>query len=388
MEHQAANNQLMQKMNRLKVLAFVRRHPGCSRLAISKSTGLSMSSLTNMVNYLLDLGILEECGTEQVGRVGRKSTLLQLNAARNALICAFVSGSQINLYVTDLLGEALEKHTVPTENFTGEEAVSRMTDSLRNIINSRTPGQILAVGVAVSGLILEDSRFVMSSELKWRHVDFKHILQQETGLPVFVDNNSQLRAAWYFRSCCKEKDNLLFLDLEGGIGAVQFAEGGVCRTTLGEIGHTTVQRDGDPCFCGNRGCLEAMCSVKRLLSLYETAQGRRPADLAEMEQLYRTGDPSAIFAAEDCGSYLGMGMANLVNLLNPSVLAVHTGSFTDCPCVLDAAERELNKRAFSALTEHLDIRRIIQTEDTMLSGMAQLLCDRVFDIGFEGNIIE
>lgn len=388
MEHQAANNQLMQKMNRLKVLAYVRRHPGCARPAIARDTGLSMSSLTNIANYLLDLGILEECGTEQVGRVGRKSTLLQLNAVRNSLICAFVSGSQINLYVTDLLGEPRSKHTVVTAGCSGEEAVNRLTCALKEIQKTHEGSPFLAIGVAVSGLILEDSRFVLSSELKWKSVDFKHILETETGLPVFVDNNSQLRAAWYFHKHCSDKNNMLFLDLEGGIGAVQFADGVACRSTLGEIGHTTVQKDGDPCFCGNRGCLEAMCSAKRLLSLYEAAHGRRPESVSEMEQLYREKDPAAMFAVEDCGSYLGLGMANLVNLLNPSVLAIHTGSFTDCPAVLDAAELELRRRAFPALTERLTVSRFVQTEDTMLSGMAQILCDRVFDIGFAGNIVE
>ena len=133
MEHQAANNQLMQKMNRLKVLSYVRRNPECSRPMIARDTGLSLSSITNITTYLMDIGILYECGTEQVGRVGRKSALLRLQETRNDLICAFVSGSQINLYVTDLLGKAKEKYTVSTEGCSGEEAMQRMTSEVKRI---------------------------------------------------------------------------------------------------------------------------------------------------------------------------------------------------------------------------------------------------------------
>lgn len=388
MEHQAANNQLMQKMNRLKVLSFIRRNPDCSRPQIAKHTGLSLSSITNITAYLIDLGIIHECGTEKVGRVGRKSTLLQLNAERNELICAFVSGNGINLYLTDLLGVPIDKQTVSTEGCAGEEALTRMTEALQGMLAGRGRERVLAIGVAVSGLILDDSRFVMSSELKWRSLDLKHTLEAETGLPVFVDNNSQLRAVWFYRTGGFSRENMVYVDLEGGIGAVQLADGAICRSTLGEIGHTTVKKDGEPCFCGNRGCLEAMCSVKRLLSLYESSQGRRPASLTELEQLYREGDPSAVFAVESCGKYLGIGLANLINLFNPHVLAVQTGSFTHCPSVLDVAQQELHCRSFPALTEHLQIVRMTQTEDTMLSGMAQILCDRVFDISFPNNIVE
>lgn len=388
MEHQAANNQLMQKMNRLKVLRYVRRNPECSRPVIARETGLSLSSITNITTYLMDIGILYECGMEQVGRVGRKSALLRMRETRNDLICAFVSGSQTNLYVTDLLGVAKEKYTVSTEGCSGEESLQRMTAELKRILSLRGRERFLAIGVAVSGLILEDSRFVMSSELKWRSLDLKHTLEQETGLPVFVDNNSQLRAVWYYRSAGFSQENMVYVDLEGGIGAVQLADGSICRNTLGEIGHTTVKKDGEPCFCGNRGCLEAMCSVKRLFSLYESAQGSRPTSLTDLQRLYEDGESAAVFAVESCGTYLGIGLANLVNLLNPQMLAIHTGSFTQCPSVLTVAERELRRRSFPALTENLLVHHTTQTEDTMLSGMAQILCDRVFDIAFPNNIVE
>ena len=109
MTTQVANVQLMQKMNRLKVLNYVRQHPDCSRPEIARETGLSLASITNITTYLLDIGILSESGTETVGRVGRKSTLLRFSKDAYSLICIFLSEDYINIYVTDLLGNPTKK---------------------------------------------------------------------------------------------------------------------------------------------------------------------------------------------------------------------------------------------------------------------------------------
>lgn len=380
-------SRLMQKTNRLRVLNHIRRNPGCSRPVIARDTGLSLSSLTNITNYLLEAGLVEECGMEQASRVGRKSTLLQINAGRYHLICVFIRAESVSLYATDLLGAPLCVRSEDIAGCDANEALHRMVSALRQLIIEEhlTP---LAIGVAVSGLVLEHTSFVMSSELEWRNVNLKDKLSMCLGRPVFVANNSQLRAAWYYHRYCSPEDNLVFLDLAGGIGAVQFAAGGLCRSTLGEIGHTTVKADGDPCFCGNRGCLEAMCSTKRLMAIYEKAAGSPPGSVWEVERAAARKDPAGLTAVTECGTYLGLGMANLVNLLNPTVLAVNTGGFSHSPGVLQAAEAELRRRAFPDLTRDLQVRQVTLEEHTMVSGMAQLLWDRVFDLSFEGNIVE
>ena len=91
MKKGVANVQLMQKMNRLKVLDYVRRHPNTTRPCIAKGTGLSLPSITNTTSYLLDIGLLCENGTEKVDRVGRKSVFLSFCAKTYDLICIFLN---------------------------------------------------------------------------------------------------------------------------------------------------------------------------------------------------------------------------------------------------------------------------------------------------------
>lgn len=387
MTKQVANVQLMQKMNRLKVLNYVRKHPDCSRPEIARETGLSLASITNVTSYLLDIGILSENGTEIVGRVGRKRTLLRFSKDAYSLICVFLSEDYINIYVTDLLGNPTEKIRHTTENLSSEEVVELIKDALLKIITQTNKNQILGIGVSISGLVLENSRFIFSSKFKWKSFDIKSILEDATDIPVFVYNISPVRATWHFNKESK-KDNMLFLDLENGIGAVWYSEGRIISSVLGEIGHTTVEKDGEPCFCGSRGCLEAMCNEKRLLTLYESSSGQRLSGLSELEALYKEEDKSAIYTVNACARYLGIGIANLVNIFNPSTIIINTGDFRDLPSLISGAEKVCMGRAFGALTSGLEIKRVTSDDDTTVCGMAYNLCDKLFDINCPDNIIE
>ena len=389
MNKQVENVQLMQKMNRLKVLNYIRKHPDALRPEISRETGLSLASITNITSYLLDIGILSENGTETVGRVGRKSTLLRFSNDAYSLICVFLSEDYINIYVTDLLGNPSERFRHPTKNLSSDAVISLIKNSLTDIIGNIDKSSVLGIGIAISGLVLENSRFIFSSKFKWKSFDIKSILEDSTGLPVFVDNISPVRASWHFNvQSTYNKDNMLFVDLENGIGAVWFSGGQINTSVLGEIGHTTVEKDGEPCFCGNRGCLEAMCSTKRLLSLYESATGQRLDNPSLLEKLYGEGDKSAVFAITDCARYLGIGIANLVNIFNPSTLIINTGDFNDLPSLLSNAEKVFMGRAFPSLTKELEIVYVTSDDIATVSGMAYNLCDRIFDINCPDNIIE
>lgn len=387
MSKQVANVQLMQKMNRLKVLNYVRNHPDCLRPEIARETGLSLASITNITAYLLSIGILSENGTETVGRVGRKSTLLRFSKDAYALICVFLSEDYINIYVTDLCGNAIEKFKHSTKNLSSEKVVELIKLSVTDVICKFDKTNILGIGVSISGLVLENSRFIFSSKFKWKSFDIKSILEDATSIPVFVDNISPVRARWHFKNS-ENSGNMLFIDLENGIGAVWFSDGYLNTSVLGEIGHTTVEKNGEPCFCGNRGCLEAMCNKKRLLSLYESASGQRLTDLAALEKLYNDNDKSAVFAVNECAKYLGIGIANLVNLFNPSSIIINTGDFSKIPSLILFAKKELDERAFPVLTSSLEISLVTSDIDTTVFGMAYNLCDRIFDINCPDNIIE
>ncbi len=389
MDKQIGNVQLMQQMNRLKVLDYIRRNPDVSRPCISENTGLSLASITNTTSYLLDIGLIYESGIEKVGRVGRKSVLLRFCPSNYNLICIYLNEKYTTIAYTDLEGNAKDKIKIETDKLSIEDTMTELCENILLLMKRHSEDKILGIGVSVSGLILDDSRFILSSQLKWKSFDIKKSLEEATSLPVFVDNLSLVKAMWYFfKNCNGSKENMLFIDMSNGIGAVQIFNAAISRSTLGEIGHTTVKSDGDPCFCGNKGCLEAMCSPQRLISLYEKLSNKKISSLAELDKLYKNEDKNAVLAISDCAKYLGIGLANLVNLFNPSVMIINSGDFENCPSLIKEAELEMNRRAYPTLTQKLSIKQTNTSEESIFFGTAFSLCDRLFDISYGNNIVK
>ena len=121
MSKQVGNVQLMQKMNRLKVLDFIRRNPDTSRPMIAAHTGLSLASITNVTSYLLDAGFLKESGIESVERVGRKSTLLKFCSDSYGLVVAILSDKEISVSYTTLEGVSRVSKKYSTDDMKSDD---------------------------------------------------------------------------------------------------------------------------------------------------------------------------------------------------------------------------------------------------------------------------
>jgi len=389
MPKQVGNVSLMQKMNRLKVLDFIRKNPDTSRPYIAEQTGLSLASLTNVTAYLLDEGLLCECGVEPADRVGRKSTLLKFCAERYGYIIVALHGNSADIYYTNLEGEKKYNETVSIVDCSSEQIIYLLREKTNFLVNRFGREKTLAVGLTFSGLVLDGNRFALSSSMRWNEHDIKKIFETNFGLPVFVENLSIIKAVGYLFSEKKWNDkNIVFVDMENGIGTVQIAEGSVVKTVLGEIGHTTVAPDGAACFCGNRGCLEAMCSANRLIDTVNEGGENNISTIEEFMNLYAAGDVSAVRGVEECAHYLGIGLANLVYMLNPSSLVIGKGQFANCDIIIKKAVEEMKKRIYPALLKGVDIRMAEVDEDMTVIGAAYEMCERMFDISFPYNPVE
>ena len=181
---------------------------------------------------------------------------------------------------------------------------------------------------------------------------------------------------------------MILVDMKNGIGSCQYYNGEINRAMLGEIGHTTVANDGEVCFCGNKGCLEAMCSPQRMTELYCRYSGAARADFADVVSRFADNDSAAVKAVNECAVYLGIGLANMINMCKPSVVAINMGSFESLPEITDIAGEEIRKRVYPALLEDFCIKRVSVTYEQSVKGAAFSLCDRLFDISYPHNIVE
>ena len=247
-------------------------------------------------------------------------------------------------------------------------------------------GSVEAVGIGIPALIdTERGAAVMSTHLPLGGVPFAALATERIGLPVFVDNdaNAAMLAEWRFGAARGARDAAL-LTIGTGIGGGLVLGGVLQRGSQGagaELGHMVVQADGPRCNgnCPNRGCLESVCSGTALARAARRLAEQRPASglgqaLAAgreisgplVTELAHDGDRAAIDALADMGRWLGIGVGNLVNMLNPDVVVIGGGVIAAGELLLAPARAVVAERALSPSKEHV---RIVAARFGAESGM-------------------
>lgn len=379
MQKQVGNVSLMQKINRLKVFNYIRKHPGVSRPLLAKATGLSLSSITNIVVYLTEKHLAYETGLEESARVGRKSALLCCDLNYYRLICVDVGTDVAVVAVTDISGAVVIKKEISVKGMSFKNAIVAIKEQIKDLIDNGKKDRFLAIGFAVSALVYDGKGTLLSSSMKWEGVNLKEELEQEFDIPAFVENLTITKAESQLKNInTKFYENIVFADIEKGFGAVQVYKGEINRAILGEIGHTTIQLDGEKCFCGNNGCLEIMCSTDYIVKKYNEAKGTK-LTFAEIKE---KKDETAIELFAKCGEYMGAGLANLVNMLAPTLLIINGAEMYD-QYIIETAINTVKKRAYAVLTKNLEFKLASVDKEDSIRGIAVCVCNKIFSIDYD-----
>ncbi len=272
------------------------------------------------------------------------------------------------------------------------EAVGEVRDAIE-----AASGTVRAVGIGIPCLIdSERGVAVMAVNLPLADLPFRDIMAERIGLPVFVDNdaNGAMLAEWRFGAAVGARDAAL-LTLGTGIGGGLVVGGALQRGSQGagaELGHMVVQADGPRCQgnCPNHGCLEAMCSgtalvreaVRMALRRPASGLGRALADGREITgplvtELAHDGDVGAVDTLALIGTWLGVGIANLVNMLNPDVVVIGGGVIAAGELLLAPARAVVAERALSPSKEHVRIVSARFGAESGMLGAAALALDGI-----------
>ncbi|RAG84557.1 sugar kinase [Streptacidiphilus pinicola] len=313
------------------VFTIVLSHGPLTRAQIAGRTGLSAAAVTKAVRPLMAAGYLVEGPGEGSRALGRPATLVRVDAGAAFFVGVKVTGDEIIAVLTDLCCRVRAAARLPLTGRAPERVLPVLTELVRELL-TEADGFGVAVrglGIAVSGDVDVDSAEGMvrySPFLEWREVPLAGIAGTATGLPVTVENDVRaLTVAEQWFGAGVGLDSFALVTVGAGIGCGLVVHGRVvsgAHGVAGELGHVSIDPDGPPCYCGNRGCVEAVAADPAIVRAVREVTGRPVTTPAEALELARAGDRGARQVYAAAGQAIGRAIGSVVNLLGPERVVI------------------------------------------------------------------
>ena len=326
---QVATSETARQINRRITLNFLRHHQPMSRADLSRRSGLQRSTVSAIVDQLIEEGWITEGAIGRLPR-GRRPRFLHLNVERTGIVGVNLrpETTTVGLANVDARVEAQESFPTPNEPAAFVRAVAKTIAALRE----QHPRMICeGIGLSLPGRVDESGLLVFAPNLGWRDVNLREMLEAATSLPVNVENAANacaLGELWFGRHD-EHVRHLVAVTVSEGIGVGVLLNGQLVRganAMAGEFGHMTLDESGPPCSCGKRGCWERYASNSAAVEYYaggsDTQRGRQVLRFEELLRRADAGDARAIETLERMGEYLGAGLATIVSGLAPQVIVV------------------------------------------------------------------
>ena len=387
---------LVRQLNRSILLQRLWVGSPLSRADLAASIGLNKTTVSDLVDELLSSGFLREIG-RNASAGGRPGVLLELNPEAGWVIGCDIAVGSLSVVLSDLRARVVWRRQAA---FVKEDGLHVVLDRLTALMRQggqharRTGRRLLGAGVAVPGLVdISNGRLIFEPNMGWRDVPLRDALADRTRLPVFVDNdgNAAALAERYF-GVAQGVDDFAYVVANIGLGAGLVIGGHIhygASGYAGEAGHTTIDPQGPLCRCGNRGCWERFASQRALIERVTKADGSAlspvlealtghgtvPVNLELILEAARAGDPIVLEALHETGTYLGIGMANLVNLLNPSLIAFGGSLSLAHEYLLPVAREVAAQRAMTEMRQTRIVVSSFRQNACEMGGVALVLHD-------------
>ncbi len=267
-------------------------------------------------------------------------------------------------------------------------------DPAARLIASEAGGNIAGIGIGIAGLIdRENGRVIQSPNISAvSNIPVKGIFEREFSVPVVLENDANIYAygeKWV--GAGKDFDNFVVLTLGTGLGGGLIYKGELYEGPV-EIGHMAIVPSGRYCPCGSYGCLESYASGRAITDRAVSSLEKGTESLLSQccEGNFYKINPEVIYAMalegdslsrevfREAGHFLGIGIANLINMLGPEAVIIGGGLVGAWDMFIDELKKEVSKRAFKALSANVKILKSALTKDAGSIGAAGLLFSKIF----------
>jgi glucokinase-like ROK family protein len=361
-----ADQAFVRETNLSLVLRLIHSQSPVSRAQLAIITGLNKSTVSSLVDELLERNLVHEIGNNS-GGAGRPATLLEVNPQAGNIIGVELGVDFVSVAVTDFLGNILwrkREDADPTED--QENMINQTLGIVKEAmaVGKKKHYRFLGLGLATPGTVnIKEGLLIFAPNLHWRNVPFGKIFAEQTKLKIFVENDANAAAvAEHLFGTARQIQDFLFVFSGVGIGGGLFLNGKLYRGRngyAGEIGHFPIMAEPSQtvCHCGNRGCWETYANqysiIQRVQARLEVKRSSIiPKLMTEqhsgltiplIKQAADAGDREAIDSFAEAGLAMGQGFAGLINIFNPKKMILGgplsvAGEYL-LPNIIDAVKR-------------------------------------------------
>ncbi|MCC8026028.1 MAG: ROK family protein [Clostridium sp.] len=382
------NQENIQDMNRTLLLNLLRKEGVCARAHLANLSQLKQATVTNIVSDFIDWGLVKEVGF-LVGSKGRRSIGISINNDDFGVLAIRLARKNYTVGVFDLSGRLLDKERTELDvNQQPKITFEAIINDAGKLIKSLKSRKIIAIGMAIPGPYSEKRGRIelMTGVLGWNEVPIRETLQDIFKMPVFVEQDANAGAlAQYWHNDEDYKNGVVvYIAVGQGVGAGIINNGELlkgCIGVAGEIGHTSISFDGPRCACGNYGCLENYCSsIAFTREVNRVMAPEKEYTFRQVSQLVREGNRQATEIFLDACDKLSIGVVNIVNSFNPSVIVIGDEMSHVVPSVmLERVKENVKQRVLPEIYANMNITMSVVSNDSMAHGAAIVAINDIFN---------
>ena len=386
LRHAPANQRSVRRHNLGVVLRHVADRGPRSRAAIAQETGLNKTTVSSLVGELIEFGLVRETEVELRGTVGRPALPVELSGHGVVGLGLEIGVDFLAARAADLAGQQRHAALVAVDNRGRpvDEVLGDLAQLAGDAVAATGEQGLVTAGatIALPGLVDSAGRLLVAPNLGWTGVEVPALLGERMGAPAFplqVENEANLGAlAELWQGAGREFRDFIYVSGELGVGAGLIVGGELFRGAHGfggELGHVTVDPEGDVCACGSRGCLETRVALGVMLHAAGLGASARVSELAERAE---AGDARVLASLDEAGRWLGVGVASAANLLNPRGVVIGGYFATLARWLAPALRTELEARVLSAEWDVPGVVTSALGAEAAVRGAAALSLRRVF----------
>ena len=379
------NADYTKEYNRKLVLRMLLRER-LSRAERARKTGLTRAAMSVIVDDLLAQGMLVELPVEGSAGKGRAPNPLALREDARLAVGVYLCRDSCQVGLVNLAGRSERRLILHREEIQdGEAGLARIAACVEEILAERETdrSRLLGIGVSCPGPVDPEAGTLLDPPGfdGWHYLPVASLLREKTGLPVRLENNAySLAVKEKNYGEARQLEEFMLLLVDTGVGSGLITHGRLYAGShglSGEIGHTSIDFQGDPCPCGGRGCLDLYAAIPHLLRRYGLPYAAWP----DVVRRAREGekDAAAILARE--AEVLSIGILNAVNFLDMEAVLLDGDILMAYDLLKGPIEEAVNRAGLARRDRRIQILSASRDADHRVTAAANIFFERFLTPG-------